>query len=526
MSTTVEMPAASARETDALAGGDTGKPTEKSVSYKYSFDAEKHNKGLWRENSSFPNVHKASTYSTCLIMIADIVGVGVLSLSAGLAELGWIPGIIILVGMYPLCVYTGLMLSEVRTMYPNSPSYMRLSTNVGGRRLGIFTAIFAYLYIFTMLADYALTLGVTLGMVFYDLRVCLPVWAAIGVYCVVLPMHQMRSLASLMWILVVNLITLTASILIALIFLWSSGPAPLNTDVADTMYWSSVGQSYNVNPELDYFLFFKAVSTFTFAYSGHFLYVEMMAEMEKPEEFPKVFWIQAPYQVGMFVMVASTAYAYLGNNGSGFIINVLPYGIWYRVSSALLFIHVAITYLVKGTVLVRAIHCFVAPTRVNDRDWVSNIQWLSITLVTLTAAYIVANLIPFFDLLSGFIGALLAPTVCFNLPCILLVIARHNKGIQISWKDWVGIVLVNIFGALITVIGVTANLEAILSELDKTGGPFSCGCMNVWNSVSECCVKIASQSAFGGNATECFADRAMPGAIAAACAANTTFCQA
>lgn len=471
--------------------------------------------------------HGMSLTATCLVMIADIVGVGVLSLGSAVALLGWIPGIIILLLMYPINVYTGLYLSETRQAWPTSMTYQELAHNSGGRCFGLFAGVLNYLYIGAMLADYALTAGLTLGMVFYDVEICLPVWSAIAVFGVILPMQQYRSLGALWWVLVINVVSLTLSIFVALGYLWSSGPAPWGAENAKQLYWTNVGETYLVSPSLDFHSFFAALGSFTFAYAGHFLYVEMMSEMKEPEKFPAIFLIQGPYQVGIYLIVACTSFAYLGSGVSGFVINVIPFGPWYRVASFLLFIHVAITFLVKGTVMVRFLHVsFAGKERANEDSTTAKVQWFMLTVLTTVLSYLVANLIPFFDKLSGLIGTLLAPLVCFNLPCIMLVWARRKSGKKVAWYDWVGIASLNVFGVLLVVIGTIAEVEAIVDAMDEVGGPFSCGCISMWNSVSKCCEALAPRGAYGGDPHKCFDTTAMAGAVLDACTANSMYCPA
>lgn len=53
--------------------------------------------------------------------------------------------------------------------------------------------------------------------------------------------------------------------------------------------------TYILPPTFSFATFFGATSNYAFAYAGHFLYCEMMAEMEKPEDFPKTFYICGPF---------------------------------------------------------------------------------------------------------------------------------------------------------------------------------------------------------------------------------------
>ena len=310
---------------------------------------------------------RASLQTISLLMIADVVGVGVLSLSEAVAQLGWGLGIFMLITMYPLNVYTGILQWKARNVWPSSVTYTGLVKNAFGKERSSWFHVVWFVYIFCFLGDYLLSAGKTLGMLFYDLRICLPVWSAIAAIGFILPLHQLRTLSSLSEVVLVNVFTITVALLITLGYLWSTGRPPLNDVASFEMKWQTVGRTYLVDPELSFFVFFEATSTMLFAYSGQFLYVEMMAEMVAPEKFPKVFIITGPYQVGVYAMVAFTGYAYLGADVSGFITDVLPFGTMYRASAGCLFIHMIITYTVKGTVIARAVHYMWDKEKINDK---------------------------------------------------------------------------------------------------------------------------------------------------------------
>ena len=68
-------------------------------------------------------VRDASWVTVSQLMIADIVGAGILSLGGAMAKMGWLLGGLALVLMFPLNVYTGLMLWEGQRVWPGSIRY-------------------------------------------------------------------------------------------------------------------------------------------------------------------------------------------------------------------------------------------------------------------------------------------------------------------------------------------------------------------------------------------------------------------
>ena len=62
----------------------------------------------------------ASVRTASLLMIADIVGVGVLSLANAQMQLGWIFGPLCILLFFPLNYYTAVLLHRVRMVHPLS----------------------------------------------------------------------------------------------------------------------------------------------------------------------------------------------------------------------------------------------------------------------------------------------------------------------------------------------------------------------------------------------------------------------
>ena len=124
-----------------------------------------------------------------------------------------------------------------------------------------------------------------------------------------------------------------------------------------------------------------------YAYAGHWMYFEIMAEMAQPLDFPKVlrmgcrphladrvwqvFYINAPLQLSMYMTVAVVGqrsqlcvieradcavagYSILGSTGHHYLPDNLPKGSLVRLLvQLLLFAHISVAYLLKHVALAR-----------------------------------------------------------------------------------------------------------------------------------------------------------------------------
>jgi len=433
------------------------------------FGAGDSGKSRRRSDAKAP-VAKASWQQTAAVMIADVVGVGVLMLASAIAKLGWIPGLIMLVGFFPLNAYTGILLSRTRQLLPKSVTMGDMARYTYGMWFMYIVGGYVYANMFFILGDYLIVTGQSLGMIFYDVHICKPVWMAIAAVCILPLMQFSRTLHNASFLCWFNMASITISVMIAVVYMIIEGREAM------------IGDSYTelVASNLTIQSFFGAMSSFVFAYSGQFMYLELMSEMKNPSQFPKAFFIAGPYQLFMYSMVACVGYHYKGVAVSGFIINNIPFGIAYRVSAVFLFLHMLVTYVIKGQVLSRAIHLIVHPSSANDFGKTGRLVWLAISTVLLAVGWIMATAIPFFDVFSACLGAFQAlPTLIF--PAMFFQAARKAASMPVH-KGEVAVLIVfcYLLGLCLLVFGVWDAVDNAIASFASLGGPFSCQCHDIW----------------------------------------------
>jgi len=376
-------------------------------------------------------------------------------------------GPLFIVLFFPLNVYTGLLLWRVKMVKPTGLRYKDVGQIVSGRHLAHFAALVVYLQVFLTISDYLLVLGEALGMIFYDSYICKREWILISML-MVLPFAQIRLLNGTRGLLWVNMMAILGAISVSLGYM-----IYLGTDETITP-----GKGTEIVPAaLTFLTFSKAFSKIAFAYAGQFLYLEFMAEMKNPNDFPKTFWLSGPYQVGVYVIAACVGYAYKGQEAFGLMINYIPFNGWLRFGAILLFGHMIVTYLIKATVLARAVHGALSPARVNDTGRRGRLEWFGITSGVMILCYVVAATIPFFDSLTGLIGASLVPVGCWNLPIWFF----WKSGITIPNREKPVLILIFLLGIVLTGVGTYSNMKDIVDGWAANGPPFSCGCEGIWN---------------------------------------------
>lgn len=81
--------------------------------------------------SKFPK-RQAGVAQTSLILVADIVGTGILGLPGHIAKLGWVKGVLALALCMIANLYTGTLLGRLGAAYPSAVSYSDLARQLAG----------------------------------------------------------------------------------------------------------------------------------------------------------------------------------------------------------------------------------------------------------------------------------------------------------------------------------------------------------------------------------------------------------
>ena len=93
-------------------------------------------------------------YHSSLLLLADIVGSGILALSGAFSKMGWFFGFLLLILCCPLNMYTGILLARLRKHHPLVTTYGELGESLFGKKVGYACYAILYIYIFFLLGEY------------------------------------------------------------------------------------------------------------------------------------------------------------------------------------------------------------------------------------------------------------------------------------------------------------------------------------------------------------------------------------
>jgi len=398
----------------------------------------------------------ASWITASQLIIADVIGVGVMTLAEAFAELGWALGISICVLMLPLNIFCGYMVWDANVVaYERALSMADLALHAVGKRLFLLTAGLLYSFFLLTLANYLLSIGLCFKQIFLSANLTQPAWALLAAV-VVFPLCQIRTLNATWMLLWLNSITIVLALGLAFGSFISEGQA---ASLARTG-----GKTEIVASDLSWESFMSGSSKFAFAYVGVMMYPEIMAEMTDPREFPKALVAGAPFQLLSYLLVSCVGYASLGSNAQGLLIADMRQGPLSQAAASALLVHIVITYLIKGTVLVRAFHRFLSPATVNDTSLRGTTIWGLLTAATLTAAYLLAVAVPFFDEITSLGGSLQTPLLGFCLPVVLFLSGHRATGRHVNPLQFGLLLAVFFFGLVFCALATTATTTNIVDK--------------------------------------------------------------
>ncbi|GJN12549.1 hypothetical protein PR202_ga30834 [Eleusine coracana subsp. coracana] len=392
--------------------------------------------------------------------VTAMVGAGVLGLPYAMSELGWGPGVTVLVVSWIITLYTLWQMVELHESVPGKrlDRYHELGQQAFGERLGLWIVVPQQLVVEVSLnIVYMVTGGQSLKK-FHDvicdgkckdikLTFFIMIFASVQFFLSQLPDFNSISGVSL------------AAAVMSLSY--------------STIAWGASVDKGKL-PDVDYdlratttpgkvFGFFAGLGTMAFAYSGHNVVLEIQATIpstpEKPSKKPMWKGVVVAYIIVAicYFPVSLVGYWAFGNAVDDDILITLNRPKWLiAAANMMVVIHVIGSYQVYAmpvfdmmeTVLVKKLRFTPGlPLRLIARTvYVAFTMFIGITF-------------PFFDGLLSFFGGLAFAPTTYYLPCIMWLAIKKPRRFSLSWFiNWICIVI----GVLLMVLSPIGGLRNII----------------------------------------------------------------
>jgi len=180
-----------------------------------------------------------------------------------------------------------------------------------------------------------------------------------------------------------------------------------------------------------------ALTKFVFAYQGQDIFCEVIAEMRNEKDSPKGITMAYSTMTVVYMFTTILAYGFNGKYVEGFLPDTLDPGWMTQVVGGLIGFHVYVSYCCLGIPFLNVIYakCMGDSHPVWKGGSTQRMTWFFISLITIFTSYIIAVMLPLFDLLSMILGALCGAPIVFGWPAIFYLVACKRKGISMSCFD-------------------------------------------------------------------------------------------
>ncbi|KAJ5454010.1 uncharacterized protein N7458_004966 [Penicillium daleae] len=410
-------------------------------------------------NEEFAEVkYKIMKWWQCgLLMVAQTISLGILSLPAAVATLGLVPSIILIIVLGLLATWTGYMIGQMKLKYPYIITMADAGEVLAGSFGRHFMGVSQILFAIFIMASHILTFTVAMNTITSH-GTCSLVFGIVGTILSFLCCVP-RTLERVSWLSLVSFVSITAAVFVCMIAVGIENPSSSVVAVGKT----------------DLYQGFLAVCNIIFAFAGHAAYFGLMAELKNPRDFTKSLCLLQGIDISLYLIASLVIYRYAGDGvtspalGSASpMVAKICYGIALPtiIIAGVITGHVAVKYLY--------VQLLAGTDRMHKRDWVAVGSWLGIAATLWIIAWIISAAIPVFGNLLGLITALFASWFSF---CIGGVFWLHiNKRRLTSSKRMIFFTIINLIfiGIGLTMCGMGLWVSGKTLHDSPSSASFSC----------------------------------------------------
>ncbi|CAK9172563.1 unnamed protein product [Ilex paraguariensis] len=393
--------------------------------------------------------------------VTAMVGAGVLGLPYAMSELGWGPGITIMILSWVITLYTLWQMVEMHEMVPGKrfDRYHELGQHAFGKKLGLWVVVPQQLMVEVGVnIVYMVTGGKSLKKIHDTVcSGCKPIKTTYFIMIFGSVHFFLSHLPSFNSITVISLAAAIMSFSYSTIAWVASIHKGVQPDVEYTSRASTRTGSV--------FQFFSALGDVAFAFAGHNVALEIQATIPSSPDKPskKPMWkgvIFAYIVVALcYFPVAMVGYWVFGKNVEDNVLISLQKPAWLIViANAFVVVHVIGSYQVFAMPVFDMVEAWLV-MKMNFKP--SKLLRIVTRTLYVALTIFVAITLPFFGgLLSFFGGFAFAPTT-YYLPCIMWLAIYKPKKFGLSWcANWTCIIL----GFLLMVLAPIGALRGIILQ--------------------------------------------------------------
>lgn len=187
--------------------------------------------------------------------------------------------------------------------------------------------------------------------------------------------------------------------------------------------------------------------------AGQAIFVELIAKMKQPQDFPKAVVFSVAVMLFTYVVVGGIGYVFLGASVKSPITSALPQNAWTQIMNAFLLGHLVIAYVIEINILTSA----VVPDGM--RATKTKMLWFIVSSCLVMLCLVLGNAIPFLGDLMGLFGAIGSVSTTYTFPCLFNIMLRKHEIDSTELSCCVILVALSIVAMF---FGVTSSVNSIL----------------------------------------------------------------
>ncbi|KAL0023611.1 hypothetical protein WJX77_006953 [Trebouxia sp. C0004] len=393
--------------------------------------------------------HGSGWILTTFIMVAEMFGLGILTLPADFARLGWAVGLGLVLLFCLGMMYSGLLFSQLGAKVPTARVYEDFAAASLGKHGRWLVYSTVYLVIFLDPIIFHLTATQSLQQIFYQKSV--PLWVAgVVVSVIMLPLSQLQDIGEVAVISIIGTVGMMTAVVIATLKL-------LMMDVEGAHHEAVHNDGFNVA--------IVALMDIVFTFGGQQNWMRYIGGMRRKSDFRYSATVGSIFMTTFYLILGGVGYWKMGLDfdHSKPITSVLPEDIWTSVMNIGLFAHCIIAYQIDLNVWTDLILDFTArrsPT-VNKSPRRQRMLWLITSVIGIAFAASMAYLLPFFSTIMGLIAAIGDLSAAYALPALFsLCLMRREMPV---WEQALCFLLIPV-SVLLSAFGIYSSVYQLILQ--------------------------------------------------------------
>lgn len=232
-----------------------------------------------------------------MVMVAETISLGILSLPMAMSTLGIIPGLILLVVLGVMATYSGYVIGQFKTAYPHIHSWADAGELLLGKFGREFFGAAQLLFFIFIMGSHILVFSVMMNAI-TNHGTCTVIFMAVGtIFSIVFTLP--RTLKNISYYSIASFISIIAAVMITMIGVSISRPGSYTEN-------GTAHQSVKLWPssDIDFYKAFLAMTNMVFSYAGHVAFFSFISELKDPKDFPKALAFLQVSDISMYIITA------------------------------------------------------------------------------------------------------------------------------------------------------------------------------------------------------------------------------